>query len=153
MSTQKPPYLPSERLKASSGGLDGSDGRKAVRTKGMKSEKKRKKTYVCPFSVDEIQHELRLMSECGKSLRMEKEKRKEEKQKKKAILLARRKKKYIVRLKHALKDKPAASPSKPKSEATVNRERIKKHYHSNPIETTSSIKAWPIPMGGQNKRY
>lgn len=95
MSTQKPPYLPSERLKASSGGLDGSDERKAVRTKGMKSEKKRKKTYVCPFSVDEIRHELSLMSECGKSLSKEKMKRKEEKQKKKAILLARKKKNIL----------------------------------------------------------
>lgn len=40
-------------------------------------------------------------------------------------------------------------------EATIreqNRNRVKKAHHDYSIETTNSIKAWSIPMGGQNKR-
>lgn len=34
-----------------------------------------------------------------------------------------------------------------------NRERVAKFHHGSPIETTSSVKAISIPMGGQNRRY
>ena len=40
-------------------------------------------------------------------------------------------------------------------EATIreqNRNRVKKTHHDYSIKTTNSIKAWSIPMGGQNKR-
>ncbi|MCI2088759.1 MAG: hypothetical protein LKK21_11580 [Prevotella sp.] len=74
------------------------------------------------------------------------------KEKKEAYILA----KETERIKHALgksKSLDTREYKKEENNKEQNRIRVENGNKIYPTSTTNSLKAWSIPMGGQNKRY
>ena len=73
-------------------------------------------------------------------------------EKEQAYILA----KETAKIKHALEKSSPMGTRQIRKEVDLkeqNRNRVHKGNKIYPTSTTNSLKAWSIPMGGQNKRY
>lgn len=96
----------------------------------------------------------RLIAELSGKQKKEKkaELRQRLREKEQAYILA----KETAKIKHALEKSSPMGTRQIRKEVDLkeqNRNRVHKGNKIYPTSTTNSLKAWSIPMGGQNKRY
>ena len=106
-----------------------------------KDEKQKTKEYSLEDTLAEIKKK-----RSERNIRLQKENRR---------LKKLRKIKYVQEQKNPRRNAIKRAVQRQKDEEikrTENRLRVKKTHHDYSIETTNSIKAWSIPMGGLNKR-
>lgn len=65
----------------------------------------------------------------------------------------KRKEKISLAIKDLENGPKSTSKKDERARASENRRRVASSYHDNSIQTTSSVKAVSIPMGGQNKKH